>query len=1026
MCIDEFKISTEKARRNQSATKILNELNTQRKSMNPLTARRWVWELMQNAKDVAYDNQEIKISINHSNGELDFKHNGRYFSVDNVISLIEQVSSKERDEEVRKEKQVTGKFGTGFLSTHLLSEVVVVDGVVELSERGLNKFSIVLDRTGKTIEEINNGIDQCHKELKKTYSPGNNIGELDQKAYNTVFKYHLNDNGEVTAQEGLEELHRSAIFTLAFVPAIKSIQVESSEITYSVEDQVIHLKDNIKKVKIKKCVQGNIETCYVIVANEDETSVGIEVECINDEYYVKELNEKTPRIFCDFPLIGTEKFSFPAVINNAFLDLNEPRDDIFLSTSDNEDVLKNKAILETAVELFNDIVKLSVEKNWKKQYIFAQVPELIDKKGFDKEWFEEKIINPIKETLLHNPIIETATGERKSIKSRDNKVMVWFPSNAKEDFRMSIWELMHKFKSYHLPKKDEIDIWYNIKWIDCGKLTLKTMISSVRNLENLNRLESDLREGLNPIVWMNEFFTLILSDKTILNEVANNEHQIIPNQYGIFEKKKFICLDKSIHSIFKEILKSFDVDIRSKLKHNNIKIGTIELNPSTQDSVVDELNKKLENTRIFANQKNAACDQLIAICPMVNVSDFQSELIRYSKELFKESTIEVVSIDSWKNEIIEVAAEYQLLRMIRKISLLDNLNNFSLYMNHDNIEDTKIWFHSFIDFLIKADKRNMLDNNKYPILPDQNGMFCCESEVFEDDGEIDEELKDICNSFGTDFREHLLINEISLELPEGRIKNEKELAEEIFRRVNMIKDIRPRDDKTKNAFKDLLLWFYDNEEKTGNLFSIIHENIYWLYDDKEIAENIKRSKEITTVMDELGIDDIQELRERLIAQSSKNANVTKEVLTNEVLASLGITTVEEYALLLKDQNFGEKYHHTSTPDFEMLKYSKKINKRSMEKVIEYLNRHPDYICEELELHAPTIIGGIYKKEISEPIHVVVRPSDDGKVLIYNPSEKEILECSTSELWIQKGDEIPSHLTLGKILKVTGINKIPIK
>jgi len=40
MYIDEFKESTEKARRNQSATKILNELNTQRKSMNPLTARR--------------------------------------------------------------------------------------------------------------------------------------------------------------------------------------------------------------------------------------------------------------------------------------------------------------------------------------------------------------------------------------------------------------------------------------------------------------------------------------------------------------------------------------------------------------------------------------------------------------------------------------------------------------------------------------------------------------------------------------------------------------------------------------------------------------------------------------------------------------------------------------------------------------------------------------------------------------------------------------------------------------------------
>lgn len=189
MSIDEFKVSTERARRNQSATKILNELNTQRKSMNPLTARRWIWELMQNAKDVAYHDQEVKIAINHCNGELDFKHNGKHFSVDNVISLIEQVSSKERDDEIRQEKQVTGKFGTGFLATHLLSEVVAVSGIVELDEKGLNKFSIVLDRTGKTIDDINSGIDKCHEDLKKTYNSENKIEQLNKTDYNTVFKY---------------------------------------------------------------------------------------------------------------------------------------------------------------------------------------------------------------------------------------------------------------------------------------------------------------------------------------------------------------------------------------------------------------------------------------------------------------------------------------------------------------------------------------------------------------------------------------------------------------------------------------------------------------------------------------------------------------------------------------------------------------------------------------------------------------------------------------------------------------------
>jgi len=59
------------------------------------------------------------------------------------------------------------------------------------------------------------------------------------------------------------------------------------------------------------------------------------------------------------------------------------------------------------------------------------------------------------------------------------------------------------------------------------------------------------------------------------------------------------------------------------------------------------------------------------------------------------------------------------------------------------------------------------------------------------------------------------------------------------------------------------------------------------------------------------------------------------------------------------------------------------------------------------------------------IHVVVRPSDNGEVIVYYPSEKDALDYVNAELWIDNGIESPSHLTLGKILKKTGINKIPV-
>ncbi len=1027
MSIDEFQLSTERARRNQSATKILNELNTQRKSMNPLTARRWIWELMQNAKDVAYHDQEIKVSINHCNGELAFKHNGRYFSVDNVISLIEQVSSKERDDGIRQEKQVTGKFGTGFLSTHLLSEVVSVTGVVELVEKGLNSFSIILDRTGKTIDEINNGIDKCHENLKETYNSENRIEQLNKAAYNTIFKYRLNEKSEVTASEGIEELYRSAIFMLAFVPKIKSINIENSDLEYSVESRQTQLCDNINLISIDKRIKGEVETCHIVVAKKNETSVAIEVKVIEDEIYVIEFNEKTPRIFCDFPLIGTEGFSFPAVINNPLFDLNEPRDDIFLSASDNEDVLKNKEILVVAVELFQDIINLSVQNGWRQQYLFAQIPDLKEKRGFDIDWFTKEVTVPLKDYLLRSPIVETADGKRVTIERSGRDIEILFPSDSSTEVRNKIWDLINKSNLGLLPRKDEIDIWYGIKWINEGKTTLTKLLTILAAYKSLDKVSEQILNGYDVIEWMNEFFGLVFSKRELLNSVANSEYALIPNQYGEFLLVKDILEDTNIDDVFKDILLNFNNDIRKKLKHKKILLSDINFRQLRQELVIEHINKKLqeETNKVIVNK---VCDQLIGLIPTSEeVSDQQQLIINYSKQLFKESEIFEVKIGAWDREAVESAFKLQIKRMVELISSKENILNFSEYIGHADVNLTSTWFNNFVDFLVKYEMDNLLSLKHNPILPDQNGLFCHKDEISLDDGEIDERLKDICKGLGYDFKAKLLIKEIYLELPEERTRHEFELAEEISKIINSLKDTYPRVEETKRFFKDLLIWFYDYEDKAKELFRNIFKNKHWLYDDEEIAENMKKAEAVSLVMDELGIENIEDLRNRLMSTSSNTNAETKEELTNEILASLGITTSEEYELLLKNKDFVEKFHHTSKPSFEMLDYSQRINKRSKERVIEYLDLHPDYDCENIDLDvAPTILAGIKKKDIGEEIYIVVRPSDNGKILFYNPSETKVLELQTSELWIQGGISNPEHLTLGTILKVTGINKIPLR
>lgn len=104
------------------ANKTINMMQELKLKNDEKTACRWIWELIQNAKDVADETECINIEIEFNEKEkyLAFKHDGKNFTTDNIVHLISQVSSEERN--LDSDSGVTGKFGTGFLTTHLLSE----------------------------------------------------------------------------------------------------------------------------------------------------------------------------------------------------------------------------------------------------------------------------------------------------------------------------------------------------------------------------------------------------------------------------------------------------------------------------------------------------------------------------------------------------------------------------------------------------------------------------------------------------------------------------------------------------------------------------------------------------------------------------------------------------------------------------------------------------------------------------------------------------------------------------------------
>src|SRR2546421_12510873 len=80
---------------------------------------RWPFELLQNALDAGPRSgcAMVTVTLRHKDRALVFEHDGAPFTSLELVALLSGGSSKEFESE-----ETTGRFGTGFLVTHVLAE----------------------------------------------------------------------------------------------------------------------------------------------------------------------------------------------------------------------------------------------------------------------------------------------------------------------------------------------------------------------------------------------------------------------------------------------------------------------------------------------------------------------------------------------------------------------------------------------------------------------------------------------------------------------------------------------------------------------------------------------------------------------------------------------------------------------------------------------------------------------------------------------------------------------------------------
>ncbi len=486
-----------------------------------------------------------------------FKHNGLYFTDLDIRGLINQISSKEVEEGV--ETKNTGRFGTGFLTTHLLSKKVEISGIVKATE-GFHDFSFLLDRDGSATEILAKKVEESWKGFQDSAKPLDI--DYDDKAFNTSFKYLLeSENQKSVAKRGITEFLQLIPFVLAFIPKIQEVTITNNTsnkmIKFENTDEII---DDIL-TKIKKTINEESSDILIAIEQNDRVSIATEIEKHNGTYSVKGV-EDIPKIFCDFPLIGTEKFHFPVVVNSFYFSPQTERDGIWLKDSNDDEVATNYELLQSSVELYKTLLEKIANNNYTDIYNMTNTKNPnTDERYFDKDWYSENIQKTLREILMQSEIVETSSGR---VKLEDT----YFPDpNLLKEPREKIWQFSSDLKVNKLPIKEHIQKWADVIWSECKKVDIADLVNNLKGKENIEKLEKTLSVGkVETFECLKECLTFIHEQ----NEYGYSSHEIIPNQEGVFKSHNSLKLDEIDDKELKEIAKLVGFNYYEILIHQDL------------------------------------------------------------------------------------------------------------------------------------------------------------------------------------------------------------------------------------------------------------------------------------------------------------------------------------------------------------------------------------------------------------------------------------------------------------------------
>lgn len=538
--------------------------------------KRWFWELLQNASDY---NDVVSVRLTVTPKEVVFSHNGQPFSIADALNLISPDSNK-REDKVHLDN--IGKFGTGFVSTHILSSVINVKGVCfEKDDNKYYEFSYTLDRSGyKCKENLIKVITEAQNEFTRSMTETEN-----HEGYLTSFTYKLGHNlpevGVVNASDiDLDYIYDVLPYTLCFMPKVKSVEIIDERIPSAVNTVSISRKATVgKDIIIEKCCNGSSKDyTFVYFENKDVSSV-----FLHKGNKIMAFPKGMSKMFCGLPLIGTEQNGIPFLINSNKFEPTPEREGVEIEPSVNDD---NRNIMDQAVDLYKEILSYVAESEMHDAYILTCIKREYNGTQASRTQFYNRYISKYRDIILDSDIVINCKGD--FIKLSETRLPF---NSSKPD--TALYDNASFVAESILPEKESYEKWFDVIDFSIFTSVKYTYTDLAKKIESQGNILGFGKSKEETTQWLKSTFAYLKAcDRYIFSE-----KQILPNQIGEFKKsdelKSDIDLPSELKNIFNILFEGEDRKIESELLDRDFDFLEAVNTPYRVNNIAADIDDKL-------------------------------------------------------------------------------------------------------------------------------------------------------------------------------------------------------------------------------------------------------------------------------------------------------------------------------------------------------------------------------------------------------------------------------------------------